>query len=162
MGLRAGVLICASHGIRVGSSSMSRANIFISYSHRDRHWQEWLVTHLGVLEREGRIELWHDQRLVPGEDFARRLDEQMRTARIAVLLLSADFLTSEFVREKEVPTLLQRHAAAGMLIYPLLIRDCAWQEVPWLANLQLRPPDARPLASQSGRRDQVLADVARE
>jgi hypothetical protein len=86
----------------------------------------------------------------------------MLQARIAVLLVSADFLTSEFIRVQEVPRLFDTHASAGMTIYPLLVRECAWQVVPWLSALQMRPRDARAVASRRDKIDQILANVARE
>ena len=86
----------------------------------------------------------------------------MLHAKIAVLLISADFLTSEFIRTEEVPRLMDKHVSAGMTIYPLLVRDCAWQAVPWLAAMQLRPRNAKPVASRPDKVDRILADVARE
>jgi len=141
---------------------MARTKVFISYSHKDERWRERLVGHLGVLERAGLIQLCDDHKIRAGEDFMRRIHEDMLQARIAVLLVSADFLTSEFIQVQEVPRLFDQHASDGMTIYPLLVRECAWQEVPWLATLQVRPRDAKAVAARRDKADQVLADVARE
>jgi hypothetical protein len=91
----------------------------------------------------------------------------MLSARLGLLLISAPFLTSKFVRQDEVPRLFEQHETAGMQIYPLLVRPCPWQHVAWLAKLQLRPQDsngrAKPLSAFEGAvRKQVLADVASE
>ena len=140
---------------------MARAKVFISYSHKDERWRERLVKHLGVLQREGLLDLWDDRRLAAGDDFLHQIQAHMLLARVAVLLISADFLTSEFIRTEEVPRLFDQHVKEGMTIYPLLVRDCAWQEVPWLARMQLRPPDAKPV-NRRGKADEILANVARE
>ena len=118
---------------------------------------------LAVLEREGLIDLFEDTQIRVGEEWVARLDHEMAQAKLALLLVSAPFLTSTFIREKEVPRLFRRHQKGGMVIYPLLIRACAWQEVKWLAKLQIRPADSKPVAAKRGpSREECLASVARE
>lgn len=73
----------------------------------------------------------------------------MGGAGIAVLLISADFLTSGFIRGTEVPRLLERRAEEGLRIIPLILWPCPWQRVAWLAGIQARPKDGRPLADGS-------------
>jgi hypothetical protein len=141
----------------------TRTKVFLSYSHDDERWRERLAGHLGVLDAEGIIELWDDRRLDAGDDWFARIHEQMLSARIAVLLVSSAFLTSRFVREEEVPRLFARHQDDGMVVYPLLIRPCPWQEVGWLARMQLRPREGKAVASFRGAKvDEILAEVARE
>lgn len=142
---------------------MARKKLFISYSHRDLRWFERVREQLAVLEYEGLIDAFEDTRIGAGEDWYARLDQEMVEAQIALLLISASFLTSAFIRKEEIPQLFDRHGAAGMVLYPLLIRDCPWQEVSWLARLQMRPREARPIASMGAATlDKCLADVARE
>jgi hypothetical protein len=141
----------------------NRTKIFISYSHDDERWRKRLVGHLAVLATEGILDMWDDRQLGAGDDWHARIHEQMNSARIAVLLISSSFLTSKFIREEEVPKLFDRHEQEGMMVYPLLVKPCLWQEVDWLARMQLRPPEARPLASFKGAKvDEVLVEVARE
>src|SRR5262249_54876297 len=142
---------------------MARTKIFISYSHEDERWRRRVVEQLGVLASEGLIDLWDDRKIGVGEDWFAQIHEQMLNARIAVLLISSAFLTSKFIRETEVPSLFERHEQDGMTIYPLLMKPCPWQEVAWLAKMQLRPTGTKPIASYRGIRvDEVLAEVARE
>jgi TIR domain len=142
---------------------MARTKIFISYSHEDERWRKRVVGHLAVLAMEGIIDLWDDRKLGAGEDWLARIHEQMLEARIAFLLVSSAFLTSKFIREKEVPSLFDQHEQGGMTIYPLLVKPCPWQEVAWLARMQLRPPGGKPVASYKGAKvDEVLVEVARE
>jgi TIR domain len=142
---------------------MTRTKIFISYSHRDGRWLDRVREHLAVLENEGLIDLFDDTGIAVGEDWYSRLDREMLDARLALLLISAPFLGSVFIRTEEVPRLFARHESDGMVLYPLLVLDCAWREVPWLARLQIRPKNARPIASfRSANLDKCLADVARE
>lgn len=142
---------------------MARFKVFVSYSHKDDRWLESVREHLGVLESGGLIDVFADTRIAAGEEWFTRLHQEMLVARLALLLVSASFLRSSFIGNEEVPRIFQQHETDGMTIYPLLVRDCAWQEVDWLAKLQIRPPNAKSLGSMRGAaREACLANVARE
>jgi hypothetical protein len=121
--------------------------VFISYSHRDEKWKDRLLTQLGVLQQQSLLELWHDRRIGAGADWYQEICQAMEAADVAVLLISADFLTSSFILCEEVARLLTRRQQEGLPIVPILVRPCAWKRVPWLAHMQLRPLDARPLSA---------------
>jgi hypothetical protein len=140
-----------------------RERVFISYSHKDADWLERVREQLAVLEREGLIDVFADSRIGAGEDWYARLHQEMLNAKLGVLLVSAPFLSSAFIRDEEIPRLFDKHAQGGMKIYPLLIRPCPWTKVKWLSRLQVRPRDARPVSTLRGaNREQALADVAEE
>ncbi len=128
---------------------MDRTKVFISYSHKDEEWMKQLRKQLDVLERQQLLDVWVDTELKAGEDWHSRLHSEMLAARVAVLLISADFLTSDFVLDEEVPKLLQAHKKGGMSIFPVLVWPCPWKRVNWLARLQVRPHGARPIAGGS-------------
>jgi hypothetical protein len=148
----------ASHAIPDHGAPAQKAIVFISYSHKDEAWKDRLLTHLGVLQSQGLLELWDDRRIAAGEDWYAAIQAAMRRASVAVLLISADFLTSKFILGEEVPRLLARRDAEGVRVIPLIVRPCAWQVVPWLRRLQARPRDGRPLSA--GSESQVDADLA--
>ena len=144
-----------------------RNRLFISYSHEDTKWLKAIKEQLAVLEAEGLVSLCDDTQLEVGEGWYQRLDEMMLSARLGLLLISAPFLASKFVREEEIPRLFDRHRGAGMKVYPLLVRPCPWERVAWLAKLQLRPHDAKRRAKAlstfgGAAREQILVDVANE
>src|SRR5262249_6312747 len=93
-----------------------------------------------------------------GQDWHGEIRAALEGASVAVLLVSADFLASPFIRREEVPQLLQRHARAGVRLFPVIVAPCAWQAVGWLGALQVRPRDGRPLAV--GGPAQAEADLA--
>ena len=134
------------------------ATIFISYSHKDEAWKDRLMTHLGVLQSQGLVQLWDDRRIGAGEGWFAAIQEAMSRASVAVLLISADFLTSKFILGDEVPRLLARRDEEGVRVIPLIVRPCVWQAVPWLKRLQARPKDGKPLSA--GNENQVDADLA--
>ena len=137
---------------------MTSPTVFISYSHKDEVWKDRLVTHLGVLQQEGLLDLWDDRRIGAGENGYQKIEEAITRANVAVLLVSADFLTSKFILSKEIPSLLERMDKEGLRIFPVIIRPCAWKHVKWLARMNLRPKDGRPI--QGGREFQVETDLA--
>ena len=142
---------------------MTRTKVFISYSHKDEDWKHRLSTQLQVLEEQGLLELWCDRDIESGRVWEEEINANLAAAKIAVLLISSNFLTSKFVMTKEVPYLLSQHEAAGMRIIPVLMKACVWEAVPWLRRLQMVPRDAKPVAElPEAQIDGALADVARE
>ncbi len=142
---------------------MSAPTVFVSYSHKDEGWKDRLVTHLGVLEREGALSVWDDRRIVAGADWYPEIADALDGASVALLLVSADFLTSNFILGEEVPRLLERRRREGLRVIPVILRPCAWDRVGWLRSIQARPKDGRPLSPMNeAQADAALADLARE
>ncbi|MEA2694085.1 MAG: hypothetical protein QOJ16_3472, partial [Acidobacteriota bacterium] len=128
---------------------MPKPTVFISYSHQDEKWKDKLVKHLGVLEQEGLLATWDDRRIGAGANWLAEIEKAMGSARVAVLLVSADFLTSKFILQKEVPLLLERRAKEGLRVIPVIAKSCTWPRVGWLASIQAIL-GGKPLASLKG------------
>ena len=122
--------------------------IFISYSHQDEDWKNRVVKQLGVLSRAG-LDIWHDRRIAAGDDWHPQIQQAIERCDVAVLLISADFLTSPFILDQEVPRLLQRRQEQGIRVIPLIVRPCTWQRIDWLKGIQARPQDGKPLSGMS-------------
>jgi len=86
-------------------TASARARVFISYSHHDVKWLERLRVHLKPLIRKQVVDLWDDTRISPGMDWRREIDTALSAASVAVLLISADFLASDFIVDNELPVL---------------------------------------------------------
>ena len=141
---------------------MTRTKVFISYSHKDEDWKHRLSTHLGVLEEQGLLELWCDRDIEPGRLWA-EINANFAAAKIAVLLISANFPTSKFLLTKEVTPRLTHHEEGGMRSMPVLMKDSGWEAIPWLRRLQMYPRDAKPIIElPEAQVDGALAGVARE
>lgn len=119
--------------------------IFISYSHKDEAWKDRIALQLAVLSELGMCDAWDDRRIGVGEHWKEQIDAAMERAAVAVMLVSAHFLTSQFIKTGEVPRLLAAQAR-GLLIVPVIVSPCPWQRVPWLSALQVRPKDGQPLS----------------
>lgn len=137
--------------------------IFISYSHQDESWKDRVETHLGVLARQGLLDVWSDRRIEVGEDWFDKIKAEIDQADAAILLISANFLKSEFILNQEVTRLLKRREKEGMLIIPLIIKPCDWTAISWLSSIQARPKDGTPLSGGSDHDiDKALAALAGE
>ncbi|HEY4594694.1 MAG TPA: toll/interleukin-1 receptor domain-containing protein, partial [Thermoanaerobaculia bacterium] len=142
---------------------MPPLRIFLSYSHTDEAWKDRVSRHLAVLTEEGLLDVWDDRRIGAGADWEAEIRAAMDAADVAILLISADLLTSRFVRDSEVPRLLQRRVKEGVRVIPLLVHPCLWKQVPWLAALQIRPWNGKALASlRSDHVDEALVAIAEE
>jgi len=142
---------------------MSGVRLFISYSHRDRAWRDRLGIHLRIFEVLEGLRVWSDRWITAGAAWREEILRAIDASQLAVLLVSADFLSSDFILQVELPRILERHRAGELKIVPILVQDCAWQEIPWLAELQMRPSDAVPLAARRRHGSEAeLAKIARE
>ncbi len=113
-----------------------RDQVFICYSHEDDRWLDRLQVHLKPLEREHVIDPWSDRRLELGDDWCKRIDMALTRARAALLLVSADFLASDFISEAELPKLLPVAEQGGCRIIPILVGPSLFFEMPELARFQ--------------------------
>lgn len=128
---------------------MSREKVFVSYSRQDREWLARLRVHLAVLERRGLIHVWSDNQIALGANWAEEIEKALSDSRVAVLLVTPDFLASRYIWEKEMPR-IRAHRKKGMEVLPLIIRPCAWKlEAEDLEPWQARPADGRPLSTGS-------------
>jgi hypothetical protein len=123
--------------------------IFISYSHKDKVWKDLLLTHLNVLALEGCYEVWDDRRIATGDNWLPEIERALNDAHVAILMVSANFLTSNFIRKKEVPKIMERRENEGLIVIPVIVKPCAWEEVAWLEQIQGYPTDGETLIKGS-------------
>jgi tetratricopeptide (TPR) repeat protein len=145
------------------SKNPGRPTVFISYSHKDEVWKDRILGQFGVLESEGLLSTWDDRRITGGDEWFEEIRAALGKAQSAILLISPDFLRSQFILNDELPRLLDRKAREGLLVVPVVVRPCPWKEVEWLNRLQLRPKEGRPLSGMTKHRREVeLAALASE
>lgn len=105
--------------------------LFISYSHKDDALRAELDKHLALLRREGAIELWSDHRILPGSEFDKEISQALEAAEIILLLVSADFLASDYCFGIEMRRALERHNSGDAVVVPIILRACDWQHSPF-------------------------------
>lgn len=136
-----------------------RTRIFISYSHTDQKYLEELHVHLVYYEQKGSIDFWDDTRIKPGSRWYREIEKAIASARIAILLVSSDYLASRFIAEDELTLLLGDAEKEGITILPLILKPCAYENSP-LARFQPINTPSKPLSSMTkSRREAVWEKV---
>jgi len=142
----------------------ARATVFVSYSHKDEAEKDALVTQLRVLQKGvDLVEVWSDDAIGAGEAWEAAIEKALDRARVAVLLVSANFLTSDFILRKEVPTLLRRREPDGVTVVPIIAKACAWEKVLWLKEMNARPKNGKPVWGSGGvTPDEALAAIVGE
>lgn len=98
--------------------------LFISYSHKDKEYLSRLLVHLRPLEKSKLIDAWNDTRIVPGQKWREEIEKALEAAAVAVLLVSADFLASNFIVDNELPPLLESASKQGTVILPVILTPC--------------------------------------
>jgi hypothetical protein len=107
------------------------AILFFSYSHQDEGLRDQLETHLAALKRQGYITTWHDRRITGGEAFADAISANLEAADIVLLLVSPDFIASDYCFDKEMIRALDRHQEGTCTVIPVILRPCDWQDAPF-------------------------------
>ncbi len=142
---------------------MTQPVVFISYSRKDGVEKDKLVSHLGVLQGAGLVDVWSDDLISAGEDWQIHVNQAIAQAQIAVLLITANFLNSKFTLGTEVPALLSRRQSEGLVVFPVIARACAWRAVDWLRHMNVRPKGGTPVWSEGGIHvDEYLSNIAVE
>ena len=117
---------------KASAQAQERAfEVFCSYSHRDERLRKQFETHISLLKREGHITLWHDRKIGAGREWADQIDEHLNTADIILLLISPDFIASDYCYELEMKQAMQRHAAGEARVIPIILRKVDWQKAPF-------------------------------
>ncbi|MFM8276280.1 MAG: AAA-like domain-containing protein [Cyanobium sp.] len=131
---------------------------FLSYSHKDEVLRQELVTALSTLQRTGAIECWHDRRIIPGQEWEPQISEQLLSAELILLLISSDFIASDFCYQIELEQAMERHSRDEARVIPILLRPVDWKGTPF-ARLQILPSDAVPVTNWASR-DAAYLDIA--
>ncbi len=133
-------------------------HVAMSYSHQDESMRDALESHLKVFEREGLLQVWHDRQLVAGDDVDSSILREFDKAHIVLLLVSSDFMSSDYCWSKELQRALERRDKGELRVIPVILRKCNWQAGP-LGALVALPCDGKPITGWTDR-DAAYSDVA--
>jgi cell division protein FtsZ len=139
-----------------------RNKVFISYSHRDRDWLDRLSIHLKPLIRDNSIELWDDTKIVVGSKWKDEIQKAINESSIAILLISANFLASDFITQNELPPLLEKAQSDGVIILPLIVSPCRFIQTKSISQFQAINDPTKPLIGVSlVDQENILLDVTK-
>lgn len=136
-------------------------SVFFSYSHADESYRDELEKHLAVLKRQGIIDTWHDRRIAAGDDLHGKIDQELERANVVLLLVTSNFLASDYCYDVELARALQRHRAGEAKVIPVIVHPCDWKNSP-LGFLRATPQDGRPISKFPNVHDgyhQVVEDL---
>ncbi|WP_447603046.1 toll/interleukin-1 receptor domain-containing protein [Nitrospira sp. Nam80] len=133
-------------------------DVFFSYSHEDEAYRNKLEKHLSTLKRQGLIATWHDRRIVAGQTFDDEIDERLEKARIILLLVSSDFLASDYCSEREMSRALERHHKNEARVIPVIVHPCDWKNSQ-LGKLRATPRDGKPVSKYAHQDDAYMEIV---
>lgn len=139
-------------------SNNLRKGVFVSYSHKDRNWLKKLLTVLKpVLSGEA---IWDDTRIRAGAKWADEIEDAIAASRVAVLLVTPDFLASDFIVSRELPRILERQTKEGLTILWVAVKPAIYRET-ILANFQAANDQSRPLSTpRKSEQDKELVRIA--
>ena len=137
----------------------SRHTVFISYSHLDKKWLDIIKRHFKPLEKH--INFWDDSKIIPGQQWEDEIKGAISRAKVALLLVSADFFNSEFITKKEIPPLLKAASEDGATILFLVLKPCMLSEYPEINKYQgLNAPSKPFIRMSEADREDLCVSVA--
>lgn len=126
------------------NTSASPITVFYSYSSADESFRRKLEEHLSVLKRGGFIDTWSFRQIEAGEDWKKGIDAKLNASDMILLLVSSNFLASDYCWDIEMKRALERDEAGEAVVVPIILRDCDWHAAPF-AKLQALPEGAKPI-----------------
>ena len=144
---------------RGSSTPLSTVEVFYSYAHKDEQLLGELINHLTILKRQRVIRDWHDRKITAGTEWKGQIDHHLNSARVILLLVSSDFIASDYCYDIELRTALERHERGEARVIPVILRPVDnWQAAPF-GKLQAAPTNGRPV-TQWPNPDEAFANVA--
>ena len=133
--------------------------IFFCYAHEDEPFLNKLKAYLRPLQRQGLIDIWHDRDISAGTEWEREISQHLNEAKIILLLVSPDFMNSDYCISVEMKRALERNERKEAIVIPVILRPIYWQGV--LGNIQALPTDVKPVVDRYWHTlDEALYDAA--
>lgn len=133
---------------------------FISYSHKDEALRKELDSHLAMLKRSGAIETWNDRRIVAGTEFDSEISEHLESSQLILMLISADFLSSNYCYDIEMGRAMEKHSDGSSVVIPVILRPCDWHSSP-LGKILATPTDGKPVTLFANQ-DEAFTNIAKD
>lgn len=136
-----------------------KLSVFVSYSHTDKVFLELLTKHLALLRRLNLISTWVDLEIKGGDHWDKEISKKMANADIFLLLVSPDFINSDYCYEIELDAALERDAKKEARVIPIIVRNCLWKQSK-IAHLQALMPEGKAISAWSDK-DDAMTDIAK-
>lgn len=136
--------------------------LIISYSHLDKDWLEKVKTHLKVLKYQNTIdfEYWDDTKIKAGDKWKEKIEKALNKSKVAILIISTDFLASDFIQSNELPDLLNNANVKGTKLLSLIVRPCRFKNQAGLKDLQaINKPEAALSKMPESEQEEILVNL---
>ncbi len=143
---------------KIMSSVNQKIEVFFSYSHRDEELRDELAKHLKLLQRQGVISTWYDRDINAGSEWAGAIDDHLNSAQIILLLISPDFMASDYCFDLEMKRAMERYEVGEAVVIPIILRPVDWTGAVF-GKLQGLPKNVQPVTTWSNR-DEAFLDIA--
>ena len=140
------------------TNSTGPVEVFCSYAHNDHNFYSKLTKHLSLLKRQGLIDTWYDHMIEPGSEWRIELKSRLDNAGLVLLLISADFIASDYCYGIEMTCAVERHNAGNAKVIPILIKPADWKSAPF-GKLQVLPKNGKAVSIWKSR-DAAYAEIA--
>ena len=150
--------LSSGRNILMSVSSTQAINVFFSYAHQDEKLRDQLETHLSLLKRQGVITGWHDRKIGAGQEWNHEIDTHLNTSHIILLLISANFINTDYCWDIEVKRAMERYEAHEARVIPVIIDSVDWKSAPF-GKLQPLPKGGKPV-KKWGNRAEAFANIA--
>lgn len=134
-------------------------SVFYSYAQEDKELREQLQKHLSILRRQEVITEWHDYKIEPGANQSQTINKHLEASSLILLLVSSDFLASDYCYSFEMDSALEKHAKGTARVIPIILRPVDWQDAPF-AKLECLPRNAKAVTSWTNS-DEAFLDVVK-
>ena len=139
-------------------TSKKTVNLFFSYAHEDEALRDELEKNLKLLQRQNIIDTWHDRKIISGTEWDKAIDKNLEAADIILLLISSDFLASDYCWDKEIKFAMQRHKENLAVVIPVSLRVCDKTDLDFM-KLQGLPKNFKPVTTWADQ-DSAFTDIA--
>lgn len=141
------------------TSNINPIRVFYSYAHEDEKYRKRLDKQLSSLKKQGLITDWHNHMISAGKEWEQETNKYLSTAKIILLLVSPDFISSDYCYGVEVRRAMEKHDAGEARVIPIIVRPTAWEDAPF-SKLQVLPTDGKPATSWR-KLDEAFLDIAK-
>jgi len=141
------------------TESIGAIDIFLSFTHEDMALRGELEKHLNILKRQGQITSWYNREIHANGEWTHEVDTHISEAQIILLLVSPDFMNSDYCYGPEMARALERHKAGEARVIPIIIRPVYWEDAPF-SKLPVLPADREPVTKWSNL-DEAFLGIAR-
>lgn len=138
-----------------------RNKVFISYSHEDEKYLNDIQRHFKPFHNK--LTIWNDKKIEVGKKWKEEIEKAIKETKVAIFLVSTDFLGSDFIQTKEIPPLLKAAEEEGAVIINVILKPCLFEEFEDLSQYQAINPPSKPISRMDeNEKEELFVNLVRQ